>query len=171
MQENWVQSLGWEDPLEKGMAPRSSILAWRIPWTEEPGGLQSMGLQRWLSDFHFTHTSHRKENVYEYSLYSDPISNKFISSMYIYKKQSRSEFLSLYTFAVRNWIVLCYGECLMHCMVFRSILGLYPLDVRSIVSPHLRCDNQKCLQTLSRVVVGGQEHHHPDWEHWPKQTR
>ena len=39
----WVQSLGWEDPLEKGMAIYSSILAWRILWTEEPGGLQSMG--------------------------------------------------------------------------------------------------------------------------------
>ena len=44
--ETWVRSLGWEDPLEKGMATYSSILAWRIPWTEEPGGLQSMGLQR-----------------------------------------------------------------------------------------------------------------------------
>ena len=43
MQEPWVQSLGWEDPLEKGMAAHSSILAWRIPWTEEPGGLQSRG--------------------------------------------------------------------------------------------------------------------------------
>ena len=42
----WVRSLGWEDPLEEGMATYSSILAWRIPWTEEPGGLQSMGLQR-----------------------------------------------------------------------------------------------------------------------------
>ena len=41
-----VQSLGWEDPLEKEMATHSSILAWNIPWTEEPGGLQSMGLQR-----------------------------------------------------------------------------------------------------------------------------
>ena len=46
MQETWVQSLGWKDPLEKGMATHSSILAWRIPWTEEPGGLQSMELQR-----------------------------------------------------------------------------------------------------------------------------
>ena len=46
MQETQVQSLGWEDPLEKGMATHSSILAWRIPWTEEPGELQSMGLQR-----------------------------------------------------------------------------------------------------------------------------
>ena len=46
MQETWVQSLGREDPLEEGMATHSSILAWRIPWTEEPGGPQSMGLQR-----------------------------------------------------------------------------------------------------------------------------
>ena len=45
-QETQVQSLGWEDPLEEGMAIHSSFLAWRIPWTEEPGGLQSMGLQR-----------------------------------------------------------------------------------------------------------------------------
>ena len=45
MQETWVQSLGLEDPLEKEMATRSSILAWEIPWTEEPGGLQSMGSQ------------------------------------------------------------------------------------------------------------------------------
>ena len=46
MQETRVQSLGLEDPLEKEMATHSSILAWKIPWTEEPGGLQSMGLQR-----------------------------------------------------------------------------------------------------------------------------
>ena len=46
VQETWVQSPGWEDPFEKVMATHSTILAWRIPWTEEPGGLQSMGLQR-----------------------------------------------------------------------------------------------------------------------------
>ena len=45
MWESWVRSLGQEDPLEKGLATHSSILAWRNPWTEEPGGLQSMGLQ------------------------------------------------------------------------------------------------------------------------------
>ena len=63
LQETWVWSLGQEDPLEKGMATHYSILAWRIPWTEEPSGLQSMGLQsqtqlKWLS----THTTinHRK---------------------------------------------------------------------------------------------------------------
>ena len=46
MQETWVQSLGLEDPLEKGMATHSSILAWRIPWTEKPAGLQSRGSKR-----------------------------------------------------------------------------------------------------------------------------
>ena len=46
MLETWVRSLGWEDPLEKEMATHSSILAWRIPWREEPGGVQSMGSQR-----------------------------------------------------------------------------------------------------------------------------
>ena len=46
MRETWVRSLGREDPLEKEMATHASILAWRIPWTEEPGGLQSTGSQR-----------------------------------------------------------------------------------------------------------------------------
>ena len=57
MQEIWVQSLGWEDPLEKGMATHFSILAWKIPWAEEPGRLQSMGLQRirhnWVTNTFF----------------------------------------------------------------------------------------------------------------------
>ena len=46
VQETQAQFLGWEDPLEKGMATHSGVLAWRIPWTEEPGGLQPMGSQR-----------------------------------------------------------------------------------------------------------------------------
>ena len=46
IQETWVQSLGWDDPMEKGVAIHSSILAWRIPWTEEPGRLQPMASQR-----------------------------------------------------------------------------------------------------------------------------
>ena len=46
MWETWVRSLGWEDLLEKGMVTHSNILAWRIPWTEKPGGLQSVGLKR-----------------------------------------------------------------------------------------------------------------------------
>ena len=51
MQETQVRSLGWEDPLEKEMATHSSILVWRIPWTEEPGGIQSTGLQRVRHDW------------------------------------------------------------------------------------------------------------------------
>ena len=50
VQETWVQSLGWDDPLEKVMATHSSTVAWRIPWTEKLGGLQSMGSQRVRQD-------------------------------------------------------------------------------------------------------------------------
>ena len=68
MQETQVQSLGWEDPLENGMATHSSILAWSIPWTEEPCGLQSIGLQRvrhgWVTNTH-THT-HTHTHIYIY---------------------------------------------------------------------------------------------------------
>ena len=56
VQETQVQSLGWEDSLEKGMATHSSILDCKIPWTEEPGRLQSMGLQRVRHDWALTHT-------------------------------------------------------------------------------------------------------------------
>jgi len=58
MQETWDRSLGWEDPLEKGKAIHSSILAWRIPWTEEPNGLQSMQLQRVRHDSYCLETKH-----------------------------------------------------------------------------------------------------------------
>ena len=58
MWETWVQSLGWEDLLEKGMATHSSILAWRIPWTEGPGVLQSMRLQRVGQDWATKHIAH-----------------------------------------------------------------------------------------------------------------
>ena len=68
MRETQVQSLGQEDPLEKEMATHSSTLAWRIPWTKEPGGLQSMGLQRfghdWATSLYFTseHSEGPKKN-------------------------------------------------------------------------------------------------------------
>ena len=57
MQETWVWSLGQEDPQEEGMTTHSSILAWRIPWTEEPGGLQSMGSQRVGHDWATKHST------------------------------------------------------------------------------------------------------------------
>ena len=56
MWETRVQSLGWEDPLEKGMTTHSSILAWRIPWTEEPGRLQSVGSQSQAEQMTHTYT-------------------------------------------------------------------------------------------------------------------
>ena len=57
LRETWVQSLGWEDPLEEGMATHSSILAWGSPWTEEPGGLQSKGSQRVSHDWETKHST------------------------------------------------------------------------------------------------------------------
>ena len=65
MQETWVWSLGQEDPLEKQMATHSSILAWRIPWTEKPGGLQSMGSQRVRHDW-ATNTHTKIDISYKY---------------------------------------------------------------------------------------------------------
>ena len=62
MWETWVCSLGWEDPLEKGMATHSSKLVWTIPRTEEPGGLQSIGSQRVRHDERLTHT-HWKHGI------------------------------------------------------------------------------------------------------------
>ena len=73
MRETWVWSLGWEDPLEKGKATHSSILAWRSPWTEEPGRLQSMGLQsdmtQWLSFSHKSCLSGSSLNVFSRSFH------------------------------------------------------------------------------------------------------
>ena len=64
IQETWVWSLGWEDSLEKEMVTHSSILAWRIPWTEKPGRLQSMGLQRvghvWVTNTDMLRESNEK---------------------------------------------------------------------------------------------------------------
>ena len=69
-QETWVRSLGREDPLEKGMKTHSNILAWEIPWREEPGGLQSMGSQRvrhnWVTNTHTSVWTHMSFNLYTY---------------------------------------------------------------------------------------------------------
>ena len=61
MQETWVKSWVWEDPLEKGMATHSNFLAWRIPWTEEPGRLQSIGSQK-LDNTEHTHMQNKQTN-------------------------------------------------------------------------------------------------------------
>ena len=74
--QTWIQSLGQEDPLEEGMATHSSILAWRIPWTEEPGGLQPMGSQRVGQDW-VTNTSRYQLTKSSQPLYKD--SSSFFS--------------------------------------------------------------------------------------------
>ena len=61
MQKTWIQSSDWEDPLEEEMATHPSILAWKIPWTEEPGGLQSMGLQRDMTQWLYGSSKFNKE--------------------------------------------------------------------------------------------------------------
>ena len=66
MQGTWVQSLSWEDPLEKGMATHSSIPARRIPWTEKPGGLQSLGSQRVWQDWVTSTYIHTNSNFKKY---------------------------------------------------------------------------------------------------------
>ena len=68
MQETWVRSLGWEDPLEKEMATYSSILAWRIPWTEEPDGLQSIGRKRVGHDL----ATRRRQHIYGLTIETKP---------------------------------------------------------------------------------------------------
>ena len=70
MQEMWVRLLDWGDPLEKGMATHSSILAWRIPCTKAPGGLQSKGLQRVGHDCDYRHTYMQMHVcIYVYAVY------------------------------------------------------------------------------------------------------
>ena len=64
-QETWVRSLGWEDPLEQEMTTHSSIFVWKIPWTEEPGGLQSVGLQRVGSYWATEHVHIQNNKEYE----------------------------------------------------------------------------------------------------------
>ena len=72
VQEAQVQFLGQEDPLEKGMATHSSILAWEIPWTEEPGWLQSMGLQSDMTEQLSFHFSSNKGNLYLVLMKNNP---------------------------------------------------------------------------------------------------
>ena len=67
VQEIWFLYLGWEAPLEKGMATHSNILAWRIPWTEEPSGLQSIGLQRKIEKSHSIQTLYSQSYVFSNS--------------------------------------------------------------------------------------------------------
>ena len=97
VQETWVRSLGQEGPLEKGMATHSSVLAWRIPWTEEPGRLQSLGLQTVRHDW-ATNTFHFKKS---WSMPISQISSVFfcrslISLALTFRSMTYFEFMFIY---------------------------------------------------------------------------
>ena len=106
MQERRVRSLGWDIPLEEGMATRPSILAWRIPWTEEPGGLQSTGSQRIRHDL-----VSKQHQQMMYGKLCLEILSYFISEVLIEHRlcirleDSRKEISG--TFPVVQWLRLC----------------------------------------------------------------
>ena len=97
MWKTWVRSLGWEDPLEKKLATHSSILAWRTPWIEEPGGLQSMQLQRvehnWATSFSLS---------FSFIMIIIPLT--FVSSNFLIGHQSWEQGnISIFHYRVRSW--------------------------------------------------------------------
>ena len=98
LQETWIQSLGWEDPMEEDMATHSSILAWRIPWTEEPGGLQSMGSHRvghdW-NDLACTHAPGIKGDLH-------PVTENSIQGIRLGSKNGQDQDLRSKAIPVRN---------------------------------------------------------------------
>ena len=119
IQETCVQSLGQEDPLEKGMTAYSSILAWRIPWTEEPGGLQSKGSQRVghdRSNFHRNSTGNRNY-ITVAATYSV---SSFLSVMF-------SIYLAFYLHNI-SFIRLWLAKCIFHpklAKLFHVLLGFF----------------------------------------------
>ena len=119
-QETWVPSLYWEDPLEKGMATHPNILAWGIPWTGEPGRLQSMGLQRvghnWVTD---------------------------TSTLLTSRDLVVLRILSLGAIELLNQMIIYYDGLAVPCWVSSSIPDLDTSRVSTC-----GCDKQKCLQIL-----------------------
>ena len=89
MRETWVWSLGQEDPLEKEMATHSSILMWEIPWTEEPGGLQSMGSQRVRKDL----ATEKQQQHKHTCIYNSDRTDEVMSSCVFKNKRNASELL------------------------------------------------------------------------------
>ena len=142
MQETWVQSLDQEDPLEKGMATHSSILAWRIPWTEEPGGLQSMGLQRvrhdWATNTHMDmcwkyQVGHfisllRELSIFFFELYQNLVSGSFLkSSCNVEPETMQMNFL--FSITLKSIHVLALWKDLLpmqwFCNIMHGSLGKY----------------------------------------------
>ena len=107
MRETWIQSLGLEDPLEKEMATHSSTLAWRIPWTEEPGGLQSTGSQSvghdWVTSLSLSYVS-----IYVYKCVY----------MYFYVHTSMYLYISSYVFIIIIVTVIIIIVWFIHSQIF-----------------------------------------------------
>ena len=126
MQEIWVQSLGWKDTLEKGMATHSSILTWRIPWTEEPDGLYSMGSQRVRRDW-VTNT-HAKQNIYFSSvqslsrvrLFATPWTVAYQASLSITNSWSLPKLMFIESVMPSNHLIFCH-PILLSPSIFPSI--------------------------------------------------
>ena len=138
MQETWVQSLGWEDPLEKEMETHSSILAWEILWTEEPGGLQSMGSQN--SD-----TAWWLHNWAAYSPFATPILKPFYVLFYGPQEVAPAYFITqsplLAGFQLNlQWLAQKEGSWRMEREVWVSLLSLFwpPVPDGSCTPPHLK---------------------------------
>ena len=122
MQEMWVLSLGWEDPLEEGMMTHSSILAWRISWIDEPGGLQSIGFQRVRQDWSDVALMHAHSGKLVATPLSTFHSSKDVSSE-IYHLASVS-LLSLCSWRLMPFLSLLF-LCLFVCLFWGAALGLH----------------------------------------------
>ena len=122
MQETWVQSLSREDPLDKEMATHSSILAWKIPWTEEPGGLYSLGSQkvRHDGDWARTHASIAVQSLSGVRLFAAPWTVVAQASLSITNSQSLLKLMSIESVMPSNHLLLCYPLLLLPS-IFPSI--------------------------------------------------
>ena len=112
VQETWVQSLSWEDPLEKEMATHSSILAWKISWTEEPGGPQSMGSQRVGHDW-ATNTYTLADDDFRLSSWTVIIFTDFYNSYLVeFEANSNCKFICNFLSPQQRWtyhlLCVCY---------------------------------------------------------------
>ena len=122
MQKTWVQSLGQEDPLEKEMATHSSILAWEIPWMEEPGGLQSTGSQRvghdWATSLSFFHVSMSHVNIkpWRFSALSIFISKSKLTEWYA---SDSDEVWYKISFSINSWVKDLFHKCRKLVKMFR----------------------------------------------------
>ena len=157
MQETPVQSLGREDRPEKGMAPHSSILAWRIPWTEEPGGLQSMGLQRAGHDWVINtvsaalNSSHCLFCSYQFSTW---LSWDRICVNLIFNSRTKTDSPSLF----HRWTIESLKSRLYYQRSHKVILT--DLEFRSIGFPNSEIfllHIEESLQVFELITVGTRE--------------